>query len=681
MEKTSAYDICGRPPGPERPQRSKPSGFPQRFPCAALLLGAAFAPFALACPAYGQQDERTRCVPDIGKEVVTRADILRHGFYRLSDVLTFSAHWTAASLDGYHWRTAPPGFPDGAERWSLYIDDIPAAPRTLGRNRLNTLPVSLADAECVEIISGMDMEGPAPLREGVLRIYTKQPPFGLSLGAGVAAGNEINDPGPFRYTLPETINIDRIGPVRTANLSVGEKTWRGHASGRLDEHHVTDAALYDRAWRLYNIPDTKPHILTRALGFAGAFGRQSRPQRILAGFAHTGDMAFFPETGLEIPVTHRLALWGAAGRLSLPRGVAVRYAASSTRDSFGLRMNTEDIDLDWTQRRFAAEADLRARRLRMGGRFLAFRGETAHPLRDATLSDLRLFGGWDGRMRSRARARLFLEWIRREGRSGAVAYASADVRTGTLQGLRFAGSYGASPPDPGSLWLWQDRGYPLPYGSFRSPRRNPASFPRRATLDAGWMRRKPDGLTASAFVFYRGFRNDAAPEYSITRDGEDNPFDAATRLLREVSGHTGGVSVSMTFRPSPMLRQRISGAFEAVRRGSAGSAYGGRSPRLRLTALTEFTPASSFSLSALIQYVSAMRWPEYRDAAPETWRLAPRLLANATASKRMAGDRLNVSMGLRNMLNEPMRFHPAGAVFYMEFYFSASMRFTSSAGF
>ena len=630
----------------------------------------------LVHPAYGQPGEEmqdpSRCVPDIGKEVVTQEDILRHGFFRLADVLAFSARWSATSLDGYHWHTAPAGSPGGAERWNLYIDDIPIAPRVLGRNRLNALPISLSDIACIEIVSGVDAQGPAWVRDGAVRIYAKQPAFGLSMEAGIAVGNEINDPGPFRYTLPETVNIDRTGPIHTTRLSVGKGRGQGHATGRLDEHHVMDEALRDRTRRLYDVPNTQPHIRTRGLGFAGAFGPPPRKQRILTGFAHTGDIVFFPETGLEIPAVHRMALWGAAGALPLWRGAAVRYAVSSTRDALTERQNKENIDLDWAQRLLSAEADLRMHRVRLSGRAQAFRAETAQPLQDETLLDLQLFGGIDLARRPQKSMRLAVEWTRRDRQHGAAAYASLRRR-----GFRLAGAYGAAPPDAGNLWFWQRRGYALPYGAFRDIPRERPPLPRRIALDAGWARlrtggrRGPQGLSASLLVFYRGFRHEIRPEYALAPGSEQagqSGFDTVTRLVEGVHGHTAGVSATITLRPLPGVRQRVSGTFEAA-------------PRLRLVSVTEWTVAERFSLSAFLQYVSAMRWPEYRDATPETWRLPPRLLANMTAAKRMAGDRLHVSLGLRNILNEPMRFHPAGAVFHMEFYFSVTARLTSTAGF
>ena len=702
MGKTSAYDrrllhaahakarpagIVSAPPPPPAPGLVA-AGLPRILlalgPLLPLALLLALNLLLSPPPAYGQPANPSACVPDIGKEVVTQADLLRHGFFRLADVLAFSARWSAASVDGYHWQTAPAGFPDGAARWSLYIDDVPASPRVLGRNRLNALPISLSDVACVEIVSGLDMGGPAFLPDGGIRIYMIAPPTGLSIEAGFAAGSEINDPGPFRYTLPEAVNIDRVGPRNTASLSARKSLWQGHVSARRDEQHLTDAALYDWAWRLYNIPDTKPHIRTRALRFAGGYGRQ----RVLAGFAHTGDMAFFPETGLEIPVTHRMALWGAAGSLPLWRGGALRYAVSTTRDALPLRQNREDIDLDWAQRRVEAQADLRLRRLRAGGRLQTFRAETSQRLGDKTLFDLRLFGGIDLGGRPQKSMRLALEWARRETQHGAVAYIRARRRAFLL-----AGSYGAAPPDPGSRALWRHRGYALPYGAFEGlpgGREKRLPLPRRVTLDAGWMRAQAKdlkGFSGSLLAFYRGFRNELQLEYDIARqtdqDGLDTSgFDTTARLVSGVRGHTGGVFASLAFRPLPALRQRISGAYEAVRHSRPHTlSYADNRSRLRLVSATELVVEDRFSLSALVQYASAARWPEYEDALPETWRLPARWLLNATAAKRMAADRLNVSLGLRNILNEPMRFHPAGAVFYMEFYFSVAARFTSAAGF
>lgn len=668
----------------EYPFRPGRCGQRAQFVFAVLFL---WQTIVLTLPAYGQHHEQTACVPDVGKEVVTRADIVRHGFSRLSDVLAFSTLWHTVGLEGYHWQTAPPGFPDGTARWNLYIDDIPVASRVLGRSRLNALPFSLPDIACIEIASGMDMQGPAFLRTGVIRVYTKNPEFGLSMAAGVAVGNEINDPGPFRYTLPETVNIDRIGPVHTASISVGKQTWQGHASGRLDELHVTDAALRDRARRLYYIPGTQTHIRTRALGFTGAFGRRSRSQRILTGLSHTGDMAFFPETGFEIPAIHRTALLGAAGTLPLWSGGVLRYAASSSRDALALRQNREDIDLDWVQRQFAAEADARVRMLHIGGQVQTVRGQTSGYVRDAYILDLRLYGGLNARIGQHGRTRLVLERIRREGRSGTVAYASMEMQPGARQRFRLAGSYGVAPPDARNLWLWQERGYQLPYSTFRDTGPDQKPLPRRATVDLGWIHRGSTDISGSVFVFYRGFWNDILPEYTIAWDGDQSSFETATRLFQGAGGHTRGLSGAIAFRLSSALTQRVSGTFETVRRdGPPRLAYGERTPRLRLFAITTFSAADRFSLSALMQYASATNWPEYRNASIAagevwSWRLPARFLLDLTASKRMAGEHLNVSMGLRNLLNDPVRFHPAGAVFYMEFHLSIAARFTSTAGF
>ena len=435
-------------------------------------------------------------------------------------------------------------------------------------------------------------------------------------------------------------------------------------------------------------------------------------------------------------------------------------------------------------------------RVRLSGRAQAFRAETAQPLQDETLLDLQLFGGIDLARRPQKSMRLALEWTRRDRQHGAAAYASLRRR-----GFRLAGAYGAAPPDAGNLWFWQRQGYALPYGAFRDIPRERPPLPRRIALDAGWARlrtgsrRGPQGLSASLLVFYRGFRHEIRPEYALAPGSEQagqSGFDTVTRLVEGVRGHTAGVSATITLRPLPGVRQRVSGTFEAVRRrhpplldhtdftdrtgaptpSSALNAPNAPrdaqnaqapqdalnalttrtaptaaepalnalttrtaptaaeptlntlatrtaptaaeptlnalaarttptaaeptlstlatqsaptaaepAPRLRLVSVTEWTVAERFSLSAFLQYVSAMRWPEYQDATPENWRLPPRLLANMTAAKRMAGDRLHVSLGLRNILNEPMRFHPAGAVFHMEFYFSVTAGFTSTAGF
>ena len=261
------------------------------------------------------------------------------------------------------------------------------------------------------------------------------------------------------------------------------------------------------------------------------------------------------------------------------------------------------------------------------------------------------------------------------------------MQAGERQTLRFSGSYGAAPPDARNLWLWQERGYQLPYSTFKGTGHDKKPLPRRATVDAGWIHRGPTGISRSVFVFYRGFWNDILPEYTIVWDSDNSSFDTRTRLFQGAGGHTGGISGTIAFRPLPTLHQRVSGTFEPVRRETPlWLAYGERIPRLRLAATTTFAPVDRFSLSALMQYASAASWPEYRNASIEAgeiwpWRLPARFLVDVTASKQMAGDHMNISLGLRNLFNDPVRFHPAGAVFYMEFHFSVVARFTSTAGF
>ena len=98
MGKAREYGASKYPSCPERSGQCVQSVF------AVLFL---WQTIVLTPPAYGQHNEQTACVPDIGKEVITHADIVRYGFFRLSDVLALSTPWHTAGLEGFHWQNRP----------------------------------------------------------------------------------------------------------------------------------------------------------------------------------------------------------------------------------------------------------------------------------------------------------------------------------------------------------------------------------------------------------------------------------------------------------------------------------------------------------------------------------------------------------------------------------------------
>ena len=645
------------------------------------MLSGLFLAAALASPARAACDSACSAIP--GVDVVHGEDLRNHGIDRISDIFTFSTRWHRSSLDGYHWHAAPHGPASGGERWTIYVDDVLVAARLLGRNHLDALPVAVADIACIEMTSAPDLRTSSFSRSGSLRIYTETPAVGLSAEGTAGAGNEINDPGPFRYTGDGGENVDRIGPIGTARASIHADGWTASVTGRLDQVHVTDAATLDRLRDLYTA-DPKPRINAAAAGLTGSFGSAGH-HRLVAGATRTEDLAFFTPVGQELPITHRFEMVGASGRVHAAGGV-LRYGASYARGHYGPRRDYEGVGLDWRQDAVSAEAEASLGGLRVGGGVRGVDIRTNQALSSSRVLSSRLFAAVGFKVAPRWQQDLVLEWQQRSSRPAAAAYASAFIRIVRDHRLRLTGSYGHDPPGEGDVSFWLGRGFMLPLAdSIDARRRSDASFPRLLTVDASWIGRLFGGMQVSASTFFRRTANEHIADHSIAYRPETHGFGVVT-ALRTGSGSRAGAGVSITTSRGA-FRHRFRYSAEAVLRGSRlFRSLSDRVPEQRAMYAVTFAPVQRFSLSALLRYVSATSWPEYEPASRQSdgaypWQLPGVVLVDLSTFKRMWEDHILLSLTLRNVVGEPVRFHPAGAEFDMALHFSIQVNVGTEAGF
>lgn len=626
------------------------------------------------------------CTADPRTEVITREDLVRYAVSRLSDVFTFSTNWHASSLDGYHWQATPAGLAPDNERWAVYVDGVPVSTRLLGRNQLNALPIPVFYIECIELAAGPDLRQTTFSRSGSIHIHTRAPDFGLSLEGGASMGSEINDPGPFRYTETGGPNVDRIGPIWTAGASVNSATGMGRATVSVDEFHFTDATIIDRLKHYYDI-DSKPRINTSSIGLTGSVGPVDQRQGILLGSSKTEDLAFFTPVGLEIPTEHRFEVVGGAGRLTFPGG-GIRYAASYVRGDLVRRWRVLDVDLDWRQDQFTVEAEARLHGMRVGGGVRATEAHSAHRLSDPRVLTTRLFAGMGLEVSPGWHQDLVLEWKQHGEFPTGAGYASADVHVARNHRLTLTGSYGHVLRDDHDLWMWIGRGYALPTAdSIDLIPRQAEPLPRLVTVDASWIGDVANALQVSIRSFYRNAEHDYIPIYDVAYVPETFGFDVITGIRDDVAGSTAGAGITLDLAHGQSFHHRFTYVARAVLTGDR--AYRDRHARIpsqRITYSATFAPVDRFSLSTLVRYTAATTWPNFERASGETdgthpWMLPEYFLVDVSASKLLWKDHVVLSLALKNVLDQPVRFHPAGAIFHMALHFSAQVNFTSIAGF
>lgn len=654
-----------------------------------LLLAVALS---LAPASHAHADE---CRSTAGSEVITRDEILNAGLARLSEIFRLSDRWFAATIDGYSWYAQVSGLsPLSNPRWAVLINGVPMDIGLFDTMSLDVLPIHIQEVECVELISHPHTAAGRLFQAGAVHISTREPDPGMTLGASVAAGNEVNDPGPFAYTPQVTPNIDRIGPIGTGRIEIRSGNRFARLSGRLDEFHVTDEQIDLRARQLYKI-DSKPRINAKAAALTAAITTPKGPQRILAGRSETEDLLFFETFGLEIPSTRRVDVAAAAGALRFGSG-ELSYHGSYLSYDLLERPNAAGLAMDFRKR--VVSGGLQSRlgteplSITLGGSVDISDASTNRDLTDTRTIISRTFASVEGSYRQIMRASAFGTVIQVDERLSFAVMPNLAV---SLTGDRWIGARAsyekrAIETDP-SLWRWARLGYTLPERPYMPDEPSAARIagpimppaPETVTADVNFGGRMPEGVEYTFGAFFRRSIDDYYAEHDIDFNEESTGLLTNTKVVYGVSGDYFGVHASLGLNLVPGLMQRVAFVAEGV--VSADTLFEQaqeRVPSQRISLTTTYAPNDRFSLYARVRYSASTAWNEYEGVSPiYPWEIPATVLVDVAATKRLWYDHIVANLAVRNMLNEPYRGHPAGAVFNMAFHFAVHISFNSESRF
>ena len=616
--------------------------------------------------------------PDPARQVVTRAEIEATGLYRLPDLWRLIDGVRTATVDGFTWRASfGYGDPFGAETWTLLVDGERVEIGLFGEQNLSLVPVAITQVDSVEVWTEPRLVAGTLAHGGVLHIHTTRMAQGTAVRGGVAIGNEIGDPGPFRY-VPERFsrNVDKFGADYDALASATREQWSVQARFKLLRFYATDFAVIERtsealganpALRLF-APAVR--LEADALGGTHAFS-------VLGGGAN--DLWFFRPFGREIPVRR---VWGQAGlhgRVPVTPHATIRYrlaVAENRLDEWeGAALR---LDPQWETR--TARAGVDAQRhvgSHTAGVGLEVRRTTANAAEGFTLGTVTGHAAT-----TTARYRYGVE--------GALAAADGSVAASmVLHARRTWGRWTVSargartqqlPEQAGRFGFWVRQGY-TSFAQDIGVRLQATSIeqreaPRTSTqhgLRLDLTGRLGSGLALDAGLGVR--RVDDAYFESQARAPDPGPeltYLAPPTFLGaegKSTTATGRVAIRVAHRPwsgcvfydgLAVLGGNLDREWEAV-------------PRHRAGATATLAADPGFTLSSTLAYRSAARWPAYElltgangglyDAAvPAAW------LLDAALEKWLWQRRLRMSLLFRNLLNQEERYHPIGAALDLRFY-------------
>lgn len=673
--------------------------FAQAAACIFLLLVIARDGMAGANErAASFEDDYCRASP--GVELITREDIRNAGLVRLSEIFRLSDYWYAYSIDGYTWEAQVAGLSAASQaRWTFLIDDKPIQLGLFGIQSLDVAPIHMNEIDCVELSFTPDVMGGALRPFGTIHVRTQRPRLGMTVSAGASAGNEINDPGPFRYTPLETPNVDRIGPVATGRIELQTGGRYARLSGKLDEFHTTDLQIEPRRRKLYDI-DPKPRIYAEAAALTAGLDGSLGSHSLLAGHNSTKDFIFHPTIGVEVPTARRFNLVGSEGTFRIG-SAELRYLGSYVSHALLQRPNAAHLEFDFELRTYSGALSSRIRHgplgVSAGWSINVTDVRTNQVIADTKTMLTRTFGAASVDLGHTVRAAIHGEWVQADDRAAYAFLQRSSVipRRGHRVDLTTTLSR-RTPSMDESLWRWLYAGYALPavpaHEEYPAPgavveQVTTLSEPRLATVDLSYTGHLQEIMWYSVTGYFRSALSEYLPVYDLTFSEESAGLRGHSHLRSFLSGRYVGIAASVRVHLFRKLVQRLTYVAEGAAAGDeAFRDIHARIPAQRLSYTLTYSPVSRFSLYARVRYQAGSVWQDYHHVASLSdgfyaAELPRVLLVDLAATKRLWKDHILANVSLRNIMNEPHRMHPLGAIFDMALHFAVRISFNSEAGF
>ncbi|MDX1530855.1 MAG: hypothetical protein R3362_04955, partial [Rhodothermales bacterium] len=569
------------------------------LPLLLLSVWGALLPDSTAAPAADP--------PDAHRQVITRAEIEAAGLYRLPDLYRLLRGVRTTTVEGFTWRAhLGGGGPFAEEAWTLLVDGERVDLGLFGRQNLSALPVGITQVDSVEVWSAPQVVAGAPAWGGVIHVHTRRPGRGPTLRVGTSVGNEVGDPGPYRF-VPErrTPNVDKFGSDYEGAAGWGGRRWRVQGGFKWLRFYDTDPAVSPRASEAVGLPNLRlfgAHVRAEAEALGG------RHALLLLG-SGVNDLWFFDPLGREVPTRQLFGQAGLTGAVPLRERAGLTYRLGLVQHRLDERDRSR-LGLDPAWERSTVRANVEAH---VNGERAALRGGVTAERTGAERADGFTLGTAYGSVTFGLHPN---HQHRFDGAlstaGGAVAVAMAYRADVALGPSALSGTVAVAERLPEQLptyGYWRARGYGTlePELDYDAP--EPPGTATRATLRADLDLRLAAGLRAefgAGFDGYRGLYVEVQPQ-------APNPdaLRPARPVLAVPDGEGGVVSagVAVEAERGPWTVRASWDGREAVRGDDAFERAWAAVPDHRLGTAVTVRPDGSFSAWGGLAWHSAARWP------------------------------------------------------------------------
>jgi len=277
----------------------------------------------------------------LDSQVITSMELSQAGVVRLSDIYPLIDNWNFITIDEFNYYAGNGSVSQFDSRWNLYIDDQYYAVDVFNTKNINSIPLSVNSIDSVEIINTPVILNGELSTSGVISIHTKKHSDKKKyLDMSVYMGNEINDPGPYRYIDKyETPNVDKKGVDYALNAGVNfSDDYHFGLNGVYEQYFITDVRIADRNWAIL----TDDNSSLRRNSRLGNMNFSSTNHAASLYYSDTDEHFFHISNGMQLPVYNAWYSSVFSGKLPL-----FKYSASYVYSTLREYPNALDINYDW----------------------------------------------------------------------------------------------------------------------------------------------------------------------------------------------------------------------------------------------------------------------------------------------------------------------------------------------